>query len=40
MLGTAGELRRLANRGGFRADPIAVERIHLRAIFFASRPTI
>lgn len=35
MLETAREMVELARRGQFRADPVLVERIHLRAIFFA-----
>lgn len=35
MIGLARELADLAQQGKFRSDPIAVERVHLRSIFFA-----
>lgn len=35
MIETAREMTELALHGHFRADPILVERVHLRAIFFA-----
>lgn len=35
ILEKADEIRALADRGRFRSDPTAVERIHLRAIFIA-----
>ena len=34
MMETAREMTKLAARGRFRTDPILIERVHLRAIFF------
>lgn len=35
MIQGAREMTELAHHGRFRSDPVLVERIHLRAIFFA-----
>lgn len=34
MLGLGRELKELAMEGKFRSDPVVVERVHLRSIFF------